>query len=82
MPRQSLIIVAAQIGDGAIEPLKALLETMTIAPGQADPANPIVPFGQIEHLHFARFILLEDPSLPDRASITDLPVKEAMRSLP
>lgn len=79
MPRQSQLIVAAEIGDGAIEPLKALLETMTIAPGQADPANPIVPFGQIEHLHFARFIVLDDPSLPDRADITNLPTEEPTR---
>jgi hypothetical protein len=79
VPRQSLLIVAAEIGDGAIEPLKALLETMTISPGQADPANTIVPFGQIEDVHFARFVVLEDPSLPDRAGITDLPAKEPTR---
>ena len=79
MPRQSLLIVAAEIGEGAIEPLKALLETMTNAPGQADPANTIVPFGQIEGLHVARFVVLEDPSLPDRAGITDLPATEPTR---
>jgi len=79
VPRQSLLIVAAEIGDGAIEPLKALLGTMTISPGQADPANKIVPFGQIEGLHFARFVVLEDPSLPDRAGITDLPATEPTR---
>lgn len=79
MPRQSLLFVAAEIDDGAIAPLKALLETMTISPGQADPANPIVAFGQIEGLHFARFVVLEDPSLPDRVGITDLPTDEPTR---
>ena len=79
MPRQSLLIVAAEIGDDAIEPLKALLESMAILPGQADPANSTVPFGRIEGLHFARFVLLEDPSLPDRVGITDLPAEEPTR---
>ena len=31
----------------------------------ADPANAVLPFGQFEHLHFARLAVLDDPTLGD-----------------
>jgi hypothetical protein len=78
MPGQSHLFVAAPVGREALEPLRALLGTMTLAgkPGQADPANDLVPFGRIDQLHLARFVLLEDPSLDDRRLCTDLPPHE------
>ncbi|WP_226632031.1 hypothetical protein [Novosphingobium profundi] len=82
MARQSLLAVAATVRDHAIPELEALLRTMTRAPeapGQADPDNPIIPFGQIEGVHFLRFVLLEDPSLPDRAAYPRLPAYEPTR---
>ncbi|WP_299196526.1 hypothetical protein [uncultured Erythrobacter sp.] len=79
MARKSLLIIAAEIDDAAAVQVKALLASMTLAPGQADPANPLIPFGQIASIHFARFVVLEDPSLGDRAGITDLPVSEPTR---
>ncbi|MBU3077492.1 hypothetical protein [Sphingomonas quercus] len=79
MPRQSQLLVAAELPDAAIAPLKALLATMELAAGQADPDNALLPFGRIEGLHVARFVILEDPSLPDRAGLTDLPPCEPVR---
>ena len=34
-------------------------------PGVADPENALVPFGQFERLHFARFVILEAPTADD-----------------
>lgn len=79
MARQSLLVVAAEVGDDAIAPLEALLQTMTLARGQADPANPVIPFGKIDGLHFLRFIILDDPSLPHRADYPELPPDEPTR---
>lgn len=81
MPAQSHLFVAATVKDEALAPLRALLETMTLPgkPGHADPANALVPFGRIDRLHLARFILLEDPSLEDRLICTDLPPHEPTR---
>ena len=30
-----------------------------------NPANPLVPFGKLENLHFARFVILDDQTLDD-----------------
>jgi hypothetical protein len=58
-------MVAAPIGRQAVDPLQALLRSMTAAPGQADPSNPLVPFGRFENLHFSRFVILDDQTLND-----------------
>ena len=80
MPRQSHLFIAAEIDAAEIAPVKALLGTMTVAQdGQADPENALVPFGHIAGLHFARFVVLEDPSLRDRIGITRLAPMEATR---
>lgn len=76
---QSLLVVAAEIGDDAIGSVEALLKSMTLAPGQADPANPIIPFGEIADLHFLRFVILVDPSLADREDYPELPANEPTR---
>jgi hypothetical protein len=46
---------------------------MNLAPGFADPNNEIVPFGRLENLHFARFVILEDQTLDDITTAYDLP---------
>ena len=79
MPGQSHLFVAAELPANQISPVKALLATMTLAPGQADPGNALVPFGRLPELHVARFIVLEDPSLPDRVGPTPLPPLEPTR---
>jgi hypothetical protein len=78
--RQGHLFVAAPIRHGRREELETLLATMTLAPGQADPDNALVPFGRLEQVHFARFVVLDDPSLPDRITLAEsLPVHEPLR---
>jgi hypothetical protein len=50
---------------GREEPLRKLLAAMTSQPGMADPNNALLPFGEFAQLHFARFVLLDDPTLGD-----------------
>lgn len=65
MTPQSYFTVVATPAGGREAALRALLESMNQAPGLADPGNAILPFGEFERLHFARFVLLEDPTLAD-----------------
>src|SRR5262249_1798337 len=65
MTPQSSLTVAAPVDRKSVPELRALLSTMNFAPGQANPANPLVPFGQLENLHFARFVILDDQTLDD-----------------
>lgn len=68
MTPQSTFMVAAPIRAGALEALRALLQRMNGPPGQADPTNPLVPFGRFDRLHVARFVILEDATLGDLAA--------------
>ena len=65
MTRQSSLMVAAPVNRKSVPDLRALLRTMNLAPGQADPANALMPFGEFENLHFARFVVLDDLTLDD-----------------
>jgi len=58
-------MVVAPLADGREASLRTLLDTMNQAPGMADPDNAILPFGAFERLHFARLVLLDDPTLAD-----------------
>jgi hypothetical protein len=62
---QSQFTVVAPIAVGGEATLRALLVKMNSAPGVADPRNPLVPFGEFAQLHFARFVILNDPTLGD-----------------
>ena len=53
--------------------LRSLLATMNRAPGTANPDNDLVPFGRLEDLHFARFMVLEDQTLDDVTAAYGLP---------
>jgi hypothetical protein len=79
MVPQGQLFVAAALRHDAAPALEALLATMNDAPGQADPNNDLVPFGRITQLHVARFVILDDPSLPDRLIAPTLPVHEPTR---
>jgi hypothetical protein len=57
--------VVAPVVAGRESALRELLATMTIQPGVADPRNPLVPFGEFARLHFARLVVLDDPTLAD-----------------
>jgi hypothetical protein len=74
MTPQSSFMVAAPIRSGHEDTLRRLLASMNRAPGQADPANALVPFASLESLHFARFVILDDQTTGDIAAY-GLPVQ-------
>jgi len=75
MPQANLF-VAAPLKMDRIAELRTLLASMNVDPGMANPQNPIVPFGQFDRLHFARFVILEDQSLDDIHAAYGLPRRE------
>lgn len=78
MTPQSTFLVLAPVASGSLEALRALLATMNVVPGLADPANRLVPFGRFGRLHVARFVILEDRTAADiaahGAATPDLPI--------
>lgn len=72
MTPQSSFMVLAPLADGQEASLRALLASMNQQPGVVDPRNPLVPFGQFERLHFARFVILEARTGEDIAAY-DIP---------
>jgi len=78
MIAQESFVVVAEVPQERIEPLRALLAEMTLPGifGAADPNNPILPFARYDTIHFARFAVLEDHSLGDRAAYPQLPRAE------
>jgi hypothetical protein len=82
MTPQSNFTVIAPIIPERMAALKALLAGMNLQagnpkapPGMADPCNDIIPFGTFKKLHYARFVILDDPTLVDFARIGE-PVPE------
>ncbi len=65
MTPQSSFMVVAPLDIKRTAELRSLLATMNHAPGTANPDNAIIPFGRLEPLHFARFVILEDQTLDD-----------------
>ena len=65
---QDRFVIVAKVPDHNVEGLRSLLRTMTFPEqtGFADPANSLVPFGEFETIHFARFAVLADNTLKDR----------------
>ena len=64
---QDRFIIVAKVPDSDVEGLRSLLKTMTFPEqtGYADPANPLMPFGEFETIYFARFAVLADNTLKD-----------------
>jgi hypothetical protein len=58
-------MVVAPVAAGREQGLRVLLDTMNSEPGVADPGNAMLPFDQFDRLHFARLVLLVDPTLGD-----------------
>ena len=77
IPQDSFIIVA-KVDPVQLDKLRSLLKTMTFADrtGIADPDNPLVRFGDFDTIHFARFVVLADNTLNDRAEYPQLPGSE------
>jgi hypothetical protein len=72
MPQATLFVAAPLKVDRTAE-LRTLLASMNVAPGVVNPQNPIVPFGQFDRLHFARFVILQDQTLDDVHTAYGLP---------
>jgi hypothetical protein len=68
MTPQSSFMVVAGIRPDRRDELTGLLSAMTRRPGEADPRNPLVPFGEFDTLHFARFVILDDATTEDVAA--------------
>jgi hypothetical protein len=62
---QSQFTVVAPVRAGHEGALRKLLASMTSQPGMADPKNALLPFGEFGQVHFARLVLLDDPTLGD-----------------
>ena len=73
MTPQSHVLVIAPIKTEREAELRSLLASMNTLPGQANPDNPIVPFGQFDQIHFARFVILRDQTLEDIHTLYGLP---------
>lgn len=73
MTPQSHVLVIAPLRMEREAELRSLLDSMNSLPGQANSANPIVPFGQFTQLHFARFVILQDGTLDDIHTLYGLP---------
>ncbi len=65
MTPQSQFTVVAPVRAGREDALRSVLASMTSQPGMADPRNSLLPFGEFGQLHFARLVLLKDPTLGD-----------------
>ncbi len=65
MTQQSNFMILAAIDLQRISELRRLLSSMNRGPGVVNPSNPLVPLGQLEKIHFARFVILEDGTLDD-----------------
>lgn len=65
MTPQAHFMMVAPIAPHRESDLRKLLATMNLQPGVVNPQNDIIPFGQFDRLHFARFIILDDPTLDD-----------------
>jgi hypothetical protein len=73
MTPQSTVMVTAPVRTEREAELRNLLASMNEVPGHADPANAIVPFRQFSQLHFARFVILADPTIEDIYTAYRLP---------
>jgi hypothetical protein len=55
--------------------LRRLLESLNDAPGHINPSNPLIPLGQFETVHVARFVILKD-NAPDDVTVYGLPRRD------
>jgi len=68
MTPQSNFMIVAAIDPRREADLRTLLAGMNKEPGVVDPANSVVPFQELHHLHFARFVILKDRTQDDIAA--------------
>lgn len=58
-------MVVATVAPARERDLRQLLASMNRAPGVVDPQNSLVPFAIFDRLHFARLLILDDPTTSD-----------------
>ena len=58
-------MVVATIAPAREAGLRELLQSMTTHPGTADPMNPVLPFGAVDTLHYARLVVVDDAMQAD-----------------
>src|SRR5215475_8665508 len=63
-PQSNFMVLAPIIPERETE-LRQLLDSMNRGPGQVDANNSLLPFGEFETLHFARFVILDDKTTED-----------------
>jgi hypothetical protein len=63
-PQSSFMVVAPINPERELE-LRQLLDSMNQGPGQVSPNNELVPFAELDTLHFARFVILDDQTTGD-----------------
>jgi hypothetical protein len=68
MTPQFNFMIAAPVAPAQVNGLRELLLSMNVAGGEADPQNPIVPFGHFLRLHFARILIVDDRTVDDLAA--------------
>ena len=67
MTPQTSFLIVASIAPQRVAELRRRLDSMNAAPGRADPANALLPFGQFDAVHFARLFIIDDATLADAA---------------
>jgi hypothetical protein len=65
MTPQANFMVLAAIDPARLAELTVLLDSMNDGPGQTNPNNALIPFAQLDALHFSRFVILNDGTLND-----------------
>ena len=65
MTPQASFMVLAPVDPQRATELRRLLASMNDAPGRANPRNALVPFGEFDTLHFARFMVIDDKTVGD-----------------
>ena len=64
IPQANLTFIAP-IKAGRVDDLRNLLLSMNRVRGVADPENTLIPFSQLDEVHFARLVILDDPTASD-----------------
>jgi len=65
MTPQSSFMILAPVEPRREQELRNLLSSMNSALGRVDANNPLLPFGRFEVIHFARIVILDDPTQND-----------------
>jgi hypothetical protein len=62
MPNQEAVTIRASVRPGCLDQLRAVLSSIN-----ADvESNPLLPFGKMSGVHFARFVILDDAAVAGR----------------